>query len=73
MAELLTMIALAANVIAASAFAKFASIIATGAATAHEQSSDVDTFEGRVAARIRIRNRRSEASREVGEFTRAYW
>ena len=52
MTELFTMIVLAANIIVASAFAKFAPTAAADVATAHEQSSDADTFEGRVVAKI---------------------
>jgi Spy/CpxP family protein refolding chaperone len=60
MMELFTMIVIAANFILASAFAKFASTAANDAATAHQQSSDADIFEGRLLARIRMRNVRSE-------------
>jgi hypothetical protein len=73
MTELFTMIVLAANIVAASAFAKFAPTVATGVAAAHEQSSDANTFEGRVVAKIQTRNARSAVSRDVGEATGAYW
>jgi hypothetical protein len=73
MTELFTMIVLAANIIAASAFAKFAPPVATDAAAAHEQSSVANTFEGRVAAKIQTRNVRSAVSRDIGESTGAYW
>jgi predicted fused transcriptional regulator/phosphomethylpyrimidine kinase len=73
MTELFTMIVLAANIIMASAFAKFAPTVATDVATAHEQPSDIDSFEGRVVARIRARNVRSTVARDIGESTGAYW
>jgi hypothetical protein len=73
MTELFTMIVLAANIIVASAFAKFAPIAVADVATAHEQSSEVDTFEGRVVAKIRARDVRSAVARDVGESTGAYW
>jgi hypothetical protein len=73
MTELFTMIVLAANIIVASAFAKFPPIAVADVATAHEQSSDVDTFEGRVVAKIRARDVRSAVARDVGESTGAYW
>jgi hypothetical protein len=73
MTELFTMIVLAANIILASAFAKFAPIAAADVATAHEQSSEVDTFEGRVVAKIRARDVRSAVARDIGESTGAYW
>ena len=73
MTELFTMIVLAANIIVASAFARFAPPVTADAATAHEQSSDADTFEGRVVAKIRMRNVRSAVSRDIGESTGAYW
>jgi hypothetical protein len=73
MTELFTMILLAANIIVASTFAKFASMVAADAAVTHEQSSDVDTFEGRVVARIRARDVRSAVARDIGESTDAYW
>jgi hypothetical protein len=73
MIELFTMIVLAANIMMASAYAKFAPTVATDVATAHEQSSGADTFEGRVVARIRVRDARSAISRDVGESTGAYW
>jgi hypothetical protein len=73
MTELFTMIVLAANIVVASAFAKFAPTAAADVATAHEQSSDVDTFEGRVMARIRARDVHSAVARDVGESAGAYW
>jgi hypothetical protein len=73
MTELFTMIVLAANIVVASAFARFAPPAAADVATAHEQSSDVGSFEGRVVARIRARDVRSEAARDIGESTGAYW
>jgi hypothetical protein len=69
MTELFTMIVLAANIIVASAFAKFAPTATADVATAHEQSSDADTYEGRVMARIRTRGARSAVARDIG----AYW
>jgi hypothetical protein len=72
MTELFTMILLAANIIVASAFAKFASMVAADAAVTHEQSSDIETFEGRVVARIRGRDVRSAVARDIGESTGAY-
>jgi hypothetical protein len=73
MPTFLTIIAFSAAVILASAFAKSAPAAVVDAATVREQSSDVDTFEGRVVARIRMRNARSEASRGISESTAAYW
>ena len=73
MTELFTMIVLAANIVVASAFARFAPTAAADVATAHEQSSDADTFEGRVVAKIGIRNARSAAARDVGKSAGAYW
>ena len=73
MTELFTMIVLAANIIATSAFAKFAPTVAADVAAAHEQSTDADTFEGRVAAKIGMRNVRSAAARDIGESAGAYW
>ena len=70
---LLTTIALAAAVILLSAFAKAAPAAVVDAATVREQSWDVDTFEGRVVARIRMRNARSEASRNISKSMVAYW
>ena len=67
------MIVLAANIIVASAFARFAPTAAADVATAHEQSSDADTFEGLVVAKIGMRNARSAAARDIGESTGAYW
>ena len=63
MTELFTMIVLAANIIVASAFARFATA----------QSSDADTFEGRVVAKIRAPNMRSAVARDIGASTGAYW
>jgi hypothetical protein len=73
MIELFTMIVIAANIIVASAFAKFAPPAAADVSAAHEQSSDVDTFEGRVVARIRARDVRSAVARDISESTGAYW
>ncbi|HEY3795872.1 MAG TPA: hypothetical protein VGM09_28970 [Bradyrhizobium sp.] len=73
MTELFTMIVLAANIVVASAFARFALAAAANVATAHEQPSDADTFEGRVVARIRVRDARSAVSRDIGESVDAYW
>jgi hypothetical protein len=73
MTELFTMIVLAANIIVASAFAKFAPTAAADVATAHEQTSDADTFEGRVVAKIGMQNVRSTAARDVGKSAGAYW
>jgi hypothetical protein len=73
MTELFTMIVLAANIVLASAFAWFAPTAAADVATAHEQSSDADTFEGRVVAKIGMRNARSAVSRDIGESAGAYW
>ena len=67
------MIVLAANIIVASAFARFAPTAAADVATAHEQSSDADTFEGLVVAKIGMRNARSAAARDIGESADAYW
>jgi hypothetical protein len=67
------MIVLAANIVVASAFARFAPTAAANIATAHEQSSNADTFEGRVVARIRVRDARSAASRDIGKSAGAYW
>ena len=73
MTELFTMIILAANIIVVSASARFAPTAAADIATAHQQSSDADTFEGRVVAKIAMRNVRSAAARDIGESTGAYW
>jgi hypothetical protein len=73
MTELFTMLVLAANIIVASAFAKFAPMVAAEVATAHEKISDADTYEGRVVARIRARDVRSAAARDVGKSAGAYW
>jgi hypothetical protein len=73
MTELFTMIVLAANIIVVSAFAKFAPTATAAVSTVHEQSSDVDTFEGRVVARIRARDTRSAAARDISESAGAYW
>jgi hypothetical protein len=71
MTELFTMIVLAANIIEASAFARFAPMAAADVATA--QSSDAETFEGRVVARIRARDVRSAVARDIGASTGVYW
>jgi hypothetical protein len=73
MMELFTMIVLAANIVVASVFARFAPTATTDLAAVHEQSSDADTFEGRVTARIRARDVRSAVSRDIGESAGAYW
>lgn len=73
MTELFTMIVLAANIISASAIAKFMPMAATDAAAAHEQTSDLDTFEGRVLAKIQMRNARDAGWRDLGDSTAAYW
>ena len=73
MTELFTMIVLAANIVVASAFARFAPTAVADVATAHEQSSDADTVKGRVVAKIRVRNVRSAVSRDIGVSTGAYW
>ena len=73
MTELFPMIILAANIIVASAFAKFAPTVTADKTMAYEQSSDADTFEGRVVARIRARDVRNAVSRDIGESTGAYW
>jgi methenyltetrahydromethanopterin cyclohydrolase len=73
MTELFTMLVLAANIIVASAFAKFAPPVAADVATAHEKISDADTYEGRVVARIRARDVRSAVARDIGTSTSAYW
>jgi hypothetical protein len=46
---------------------------AADVATAHEQISDADTYEGRVVARIRARDVRSAVARDIGASTSAYW
>ena len=66
------MIVFAANIVVASAFARFAPTAAADFATAQEQSSDADTFEGRVVARIRARDVRSAAARDIGKSAGAY-
>jgi uncharacterized protein (DUF58 family) len=66
MTELFTMIVLAASIIVASAFAKFAPT-----ATAHEQSSNADIFEGRLA-RVHVQNVRSAVSRRIAGSTGAH-
>jgi hypothetical protein len=73
MTELFTMIVLAANIIVASAFARFAPSAAADIAAASEQFSSADTFEGRVMAKIQTRNVRGAISRDIGESTGAYW
>jgi hypothetical protein len=72
MTELFTMIVIATNVVA-SAFARFAQTTAADVATAHEQSSDADTFEDLVVANIGMRNVRSAVSHNIGEAASAYW
>jgi hypothetical protein len=67
------MIVLAANIVVASAFARFAPTATANVATTRERYLDADTFEGRVVARIGMRNVRSAVSRDVGESTGAYW
>jgi hypothetical protein len=73
MTELFTMMILAANIVAASAFARFAPTAAADIATAHEESSNADTFEGLVLAKIGTRNARGTVSRDTGESAGAYW
>ena len=73
MTELFTMIVLAANIVVASAFARFAPTTTADVATTHEQSLDADTFEGRVVAKIRARDVRSAVARDIGGSTGAYW
>jgi hypothetical protein len=73
MTELFTMMVLAANIIVAFVFAKFAPLVGADVSAAHEQASEVGTFEGRVAARIRVRDGRSAIARDAGESTGAYW
>jgi hypothetical protein len=48
-------------------------MVAADDATAHEQFSDANTFEGRVVAKIQTRNARSAVLRDIGESTGAYW
>jgi len=72
MTELFTMLVLAANIIVASTFARFAPMAAADVATAHEKISDADTYEGRVVARIRARDVRSAAARDIGKSAGAY-
>jgi hypothetical protein len=67
------MIVLAANIIVASAFARFTPNATTDVATSHEQTSDADTFEGRVVAKIGMRNVRGAAARDIGKSAGAYW
>jgi hypothetical protein len=73
MTELFTMIVLTANVLVASAVAKFAPPAFADTGAAHEQLSDADTFEGRVLAKSRVRNAPGAASRELDDPTMAYW
>jgi hypothetical protein len=73
MTELFTTIVLVANIVVASAFAWFVPTATADVATTHEQSPDADTFEGRVVAKIGMRNVRSSISRDVGESNGAYW
>jgi len=71
---LLTTIALAAAIILLFGVCQGrAPAAVVDAATVREQSWDVDTFEGRVVARIRMRNARSEASRNISKSMVAYW
>jgi len=63
MTELFTMVVLAANIIVASAFARFTTA----------QSSDAETFEGRVVAKIHARDVRSAVARDIRASTGAYW
>ena len=63
MTELFTMIVLAANIIVASAFAKFAPTAAADVATAHERSSEVDTLKAGWWQGSRMRNVRSTGRR----------
>jgi hypothetical protein len=67
------MIVLAANIVVASALARFAPTAAADVTTTHEQSLDADTFEGLVVANIGMRNVRRAVSRDIGESTGAYW
>lgn len=73
MTELFTMIVLAANIIVASAFARFAPTAAADVAAAHEQSSNADTFEGRVMSKIEAQKVRGAVARDIGESAGAYW
>ena len=73
MTELFTMTVLTANIIVASAFARIAPTAVDEVATAYEQSSGADAFEGRVVEKIRVRNVRSAVSRDIGVSTGAYW
>jgi hypothetical protein len=73
MTELFTMVVLAANIIVASAFARFAPSAAADMATEHEQSSSAETFEGRVMAKIQTRNVSGAISPDIGQSTGAYW
>jgi uncharacterized membrane protein len=73
MTDLFTLIVFAVIVVSAMAFAESPLSAATRAATAYEQSSDADNFEGRVVAKIRTRNVYTEVSRDRGEPTGAYW
>jgi hypothetical protein len=73
MTELFMMVVLATNIIVASAFARFAPAAAADLATAHEQSSTAETYEGRVVARIRARDVRNAVARDLGASTGAYW
>jgi hypothetical protein len=73
MTELFTMIVLAANIIAALVFAKFAPTASPDAPAASEQSSDAGIFEGRLTARIRVRDARIAVSRDIGQSVSPYW
>ena len=73
MTKFFTMIVLAANIVVASAFARFAPTAAADVVTAREQSSDADTFEGRVVAKIVMRNVRNASAHNIGKYAGAYW
>ena len=73
MTTLFTIVALAVAVISASAIAEPGPTAVFDAATAREQSSDLDTFEGRVVAKIQMRNVRGEAWRDISKSAAAYW
>jgi hypothetical protein len=73
MTELFTMIVLAANIVLASAFARFAPTAAADVATAREQSPNADTFEGRVVSKIKVQKERGAVARDIGESAGAYW
>jgi hypothetical protein len=73
MTELFTMIVLAANIVLASAFARFAPTAAADVATAHKQSPNADTFEGRLVSKIEVQKVRGAVARDIGENAGAYW